>query len=81
MEKEIISARAAAKIVKSSDAVIVGGSGGMGVAESVLCELEQRYLVDQNPRNLTLIHTTGIGAVTKFGLNLSSGSGVGLGQF
>lgn len=69
MEKEIISARAAAKIVKSSDAVIVGGSGGMGVAESVLCELEQRYLVDQNPRNLTLIHTTGIGAVTKFGLN------------
>ncbi len=69
MKKEVISADEAARLIKSSDAVIIGGSGGIGVAESILEALESRYLSSQEPKQLTLIHTTGIGAVTHHGLN------------
>ena len=69
MKKEVVSANDAARLISSGDTVIIGGSGGMGVAESVLEALEMRYLSDKEPQHLTVIHTTGIGAVTKYGLN------------
>ena len=69
MKKEVVSADDAARLIVSGDTVIIGGSGGIGVAESVLEALEMRYLSDQEPQHLTIMHTTGIGAVTKYGLN------------
>ena len=65
---DIISAEAAAAIVKDNDTVIVGGNGGTGAPESILVALEQRFLGSGAPRNLTLFHVTGIGAVTEKGL-------------
>ena len=63
MKKEVVSADDAARLIVSGDTVIIGGSGGIGVAESVLEALEMRYLSDQEPQHLTIMHTTGIGAV------------------
>lgn len=64
----LITAEAAASMVKDEDTLIVGGNGGTGVAETVLAALEQRFLTQSAPRDLTLFHVTGIGAVTEKGL-------------
>ena len=65
---QIIDAQKAAELIKDDDVLIVGGNGGTGVAESILTTLEQRYLSSQAPKNLTLFHVTGIGAVTEKGI-------------
>ena len=36
MEKEIISAAQAARLIRQGDTLIIGGSGGIGVAEKIL---------------------------------------------
>jgi propionate CoA-transferase len=65
---QIIDAQKAADLIKDDDVLIVGGNGGTGVAEAILTTLEQRYLTSQAPKNLTLFHVTGIGAVTEKGI-------------
>lgn len=65
---QIITAAQAARLVRNEDVLIVGGNGGTGVAESVLEELEQRFLTEGNPAGLTLFHVTGVGAGTEKGL-------------
>src|SRR5437867_11460316 len=65
---EIITAEQAARLLDDNDVLIVGGNGGMGVPESILVEVEKRFLAEASPRGLTLFHVTGIGAVTEKGL-------------
>ena len=69
MLERIVTAAEAADLIKDGDTVIVGGSAGMGVAESVLVAMEKQFLDAQRPCDLTIIHTTGVGAVTDRGLN------------
>lgn len=69
MLDRIITAAQAAALLKDGDGVIVGGSAGMGAAQSILEAIEKRYLAETQPRDLTVIHTTGVGAVTGKGLN------------
>jgi propionate CoA-transferase len=64
----ILTAEEAAALVRDADTLIVGGNGGTGVAEAVLDALEQRFLGGAGPHGLTLIHITGVGAVTEKGL-------------
>lgn len=65
---DIITAEQAARLVGDNDVLIVGGNGGMGVPEAILIELEKRFQAEAAPRDLTLFHVTGIGAVTEKGL-------------
>ena len=69
MMNRIVTAQAAAELIKDGDTVIVGGSGGMGVADAVVIALEKRFLESKTPSALTVIHTTGIGAFKSEGLN------------
>ena len=69
MLNRTITAEAAADLIRSGDTVIVGGSGGMGVADAVVVALENRFLNTKAPSAITIIHTTGIGAFTSEGLN------------
>ncbi len=64
----LISATEAARLVRDGDTLFVGGNGGTGVAEPVLAALEERFLEGHGPHGLTLMHITGIGAVTEKGL-------------
>jgi propionate CoA-transferase len=57
----VLDADAAAALVKSGQTVIVEGSSGFGVAEAVLAALERRFQASAEPRELTLVHTTGVG--------------------
>jgi len=64
----ILSAEAAAALIADEDFVIVGGNGGTGVAEAVIEAVEARFLAGRGPRDLTLFHVTGVGAVTEHGM-------------
>ena len=52
MLNQVVTADEAADLIKDGDAVIVGGSGGMGAAESLLEAIENRFLdgVAQQPK-------------------------------
>ncbi|MCL4186459.1 MAG: acyl CoA:acetate/3-ketoacid CoA transferase [Rhodobacteraceae bacterium] len=65
---DLITAEAAAGLIRSGDVLLLGGNGGMGVAEDVLEALEARFLATGEPRDLTLLHVTGVGAVTEKGI-------------
>ena len=69
MLNRVVTAEDAVNLIKDGNTVIVGGSAGMGVAEAVLVAMEKQFLDVQQPRDLTIIHTTGVGAVTDRGLN------------
>jgi propionate CoA-transferase len=58
----IIDAAGAAALVRDGATVVVDGSGG-GVNEpgAVLQGLEARFLAEQSPRDLTVVHVSGMG--------------------
>ncbi|BBK41145.1 acetate CoA-transferase YdiF [Allostella vacuolata] len=61
MKARILSAADAVRLIGDGRSVIVGGSQGMGVADSVLEAMNARFRADGHPRDLTVIHTTGVG--------------------
>lgn len=63
----LITGQEAAELVKDEDILVVGGNGGTGVPECILQALEQRFFDTRKPRDLTLFHVTGVGAVTEQG--------------
>ncbi|RWR27179.1 acyl CoA:acetate/3-ketoacid CoA transferase [Sinirhodobacter populi] len=68
MSLSILTAAEAAQLIRSEDVLVIGGNGGTGVPEAVIEALESRFLEQAAPTGLTLIHVTGIGAVTEKGL-------------
>lgn len=63
-----ISPDEAAGLLRDGDVLVVGGNGGTGVPEAILESLERRFIAEAGPAGLTLLHVTGIGAVTEKGL-------------
>ena len=69
MQKET-SASEAAALVETGDTVLITGSGGgLMDADHVYQGLEERFLSTDRPRDLTLIHATGIGTREHTGLS------------
>ena len=65
---KLVSAAEAARLVRAGDSVVVSGSGGgHAVPESILVEIEKRFLDEGQPRDLCLIHVVGIGDRVKTG--------------
>jgi propionate CoA-transferase len=59
---KVISAEQAAKLVESGQSIVVSGSGGgHAIPESVLVEIEKRFLAEGTPKDLCLIHVVGLG--------------------
>ena len=54
----------AANLIMDGDTLVVGGNGGTGVPESILEAIEKRFLDTNQPKDLTLVHMTGVGALT-----------------
>ena len=66
----VISAAEAAMLIKDGDTVsIIGNGGDVMVPEKVYEALEERFLESQAPKNLTLIHSSGIGDQDVRGIN------------
>ena len=58
---EFISAKEVAKKIKNNSVVATGRFVGIGVAEEILTEIENYYLENKRPTNLTLIYAAGQG--------------------
>ena len=67
---KFLSAEGAAQLVKSGDTVAVCGNGaGMVSAEAILAAIEARFLQTGEPRDLTLVHSLGLGDRAEQGTN------------
>lgn len=59
---KVCSAEQAVGLIKSGDTVnLVASGGGFQNAETIYCALEQRFLDTGEPRDLTIVHVTGVG--------------------
>jgi propionate CoA-transferase len=67
---QFLDARSAAAMVKDGDTVAISGNGaGMISAEAILAAIEQRFLETGHPRDLTLVHSLGLGDRGTLGAN------------
>jgi propionate CoA-transferase len=65
-----MNARRAADLIRDGDTVAISGNGaGMISAEAILEALEQRFLETSHPRDLTLVHSLGLGDRHALGTN------------
>ncbi|MFZ5595847.1 MAG: acyl CoA:acetate/3-ketoacid CoA transferase [Bacillota bacterium] len=70
MAPQFLSAPEAVKIVRDNDLVIIEGAGGGLLEPSALIDaLARRYTADGEPKNLTLVHVSGLGDNHESGLN------------
>jgi acyl CoA:acetate/3-ketoacid CoA transferase len=66
----IIAAAAAAAMIKNGDTVAISGNGaGMISAEAIFAAVEKRFLETGEPRDLTLVHSLGLGDRENLGTN------------
>ena len=69
MPKPIITAEEAVQVVKSGDTLVIGGSGaGHAIPEKLIEALGQRFRETLQPRDLTVVHISGMGDQGQRGL-------------
>ena len=67
---KVVSFEKAVSYIQDNDTVLIGGSGGgHAIPEALIVSLEKRFLKENNPKNLTLLHPVGVGD------NISQGVG------
>ena len=67
---QFIDADAAARLVRDGDTIAIGGNGaGMISAEAIFAAIERRFLATGSPRDLTLVHSLGLGDRENLGAN------------
>jgi propionate CoA-transferase len=68
-QSKVISAEKAAALIKSNDTLVTGGFIGIGFAETLAKAIEQRFLNQGTPNNLSLFYAAGQGDAQQRGLN------------
>src|SRR5579863_3007185 len=65
-----LDARAAAELINDGDTIAISGNGaGMVSAEAIFEAVEARFLESGHPRDLTLVHSLGLGDRAELGTN------------
>jgi acyl CoA:acetate/3-ketoacid CoA transferase len=65
-----MNAAEAADRIKDGDTIAISGNGaGMVSAEEILAAIEKRFLDTGHPRDLTLVHSLGLGDRDSLGTN------------
>ncbi len=58
---KVVTGEQAAAIIRNGDVVTTGGFVGAGVPEDMLIYIEERFLKEGHPRNLTVVYAAGQG--------------------
>lgn len=69
MKKPVISATEAAKLIKDGDTVAFSGFGGIGFPEELTKAIEEVFVKEGRPRDLTILFAAGQGDRKERGLN------------
>jgi propionate CoA-transferase len=69
MHHTLMSADAAAHLIRDNDTVAISGFVGVGVPEELFLALEKRFLASGSPGKLTLVYAAGQGDGHTKGLN------------
>ena len=76
-EPRFLTAAEAARLVADGDTVAISGNGaGMISAEAVFAAIEARFLETGHPRDLTLVHSLGLGDRDTLGTNRFAHAGL-----
>ena len=67
--KKVVEAADAVAVIHSGDTIASSGYAGSGTPEQLFVSLEQRFLETDEPRDLTLVFSTGQGDMKERGLN------------
>ena len=69
MAKPVITAEEAAQMVQAGDTLVIGGSGaGHAIPEKLIQALGGRFKSSLQPRDLTVVHISGMGDQAQRGL-------------
>lgn len=66
---KVITAQEAAKLIQDGSVIATGGFVGNGHPEALSVAIEERFLAEQHPQNLTLVYAAGQGDGKERGLN------------
>lgn len=66
---KVVSAEEAVRVIRDGDTVATGGFVGIGFAEEIAVRLEEYFLENEHPRDLTLMYAAGQGDGGERGLN------------
>lgn len=66
---KVVTAQEAVQVIRDEDTIASGGFVGIGFAEEIAVALENYYLKNGSPRNLTLLYAAGQGDGRDRGLN------------
>jgi propionate CoA-transferase len=66
---KVVTAEEAIQLIKDGDTVATGGFVGIAVVEEMAVRIEEHFLRNQKPRNLTLLYAAGQGDGADRGLN------------
>lgn len=66
---KIVTAQEAVSVIRNGDTVATGGFVGIGFAEEIAIALEEMFVKNDRPRDLTLVYAAGQGDGGKRGLN------------
>jgi propionate CoA-transferase len=66
---KVVAAAEAVRLIRDGDTVATGGFVGIGFAEGIAVALEERYVANGAPRDLTLVYAAGQGDGKERGLN------------
>lgn len=66
---KIVSAEEAVQVIRDGDTVATGGFVGIGFPEEIAIAIEDYFMANQRPRNLTLVYAAGQGDGGERGLN------------
>ncbi len=76
LNSKFVSAKEAVAEIKDEAVMGIGGFLGIGSAEEIFLAIEKKYLRDGHPKNITMVHSGGVGDGGSAGTNVLAHKGL-----